>query len=112
MTADIGAFDRRITLQQPVLTRDAAGGVVTSWATVGTVWARRLGAKGREFYAANREIGEVLEVFHIRHSTTVAAIVPTWRVLFEGNVFAVGAAVEVGRRELIAITCTTGASNG
>jgi SPP1 family predicted phage head-tail adaptor len=105
-------FDRRITLQRPVHTRDAAGGVVTSWEHVSTVWARRLGAKGREFYAANREIGEVQEVFHIRYSSTVAGILPTWRVLFEGKVFAVGAAVEMGRREFIAVTCTTGASNG
>lgn len=109
---DAGQFDRRITLERPVETRDAAGGVVVTWASVATVWAKRLGAKGREMYAVNREIGLVQDVFQIRYSTTVAPIEPTWRVLFDGSIYNIGAAVPVGRRELIAITCVAGANNG
>lgn len=106
-----GQFDRLITLQSPTITRDEIGGVATTWGTVATVWAKRLGAKGREIYSANREIGAVEEVFHIRSFSAVAYILPTWRLIFNGQSYDVTAAVEVGRGELIAITCKLDSSN-
>lgn len=108
---DAGQFDRRITLQSPVLTRDDIGGFITNWETVATVWAKRLGAKGREIYAAGREIGAVDEAFQIRFSSQVEFILPTWRLIYKGQNYNITSAVEVGRHEFFSITCKLESQN-
>jgi len=107
-----GEFDRRVTLQSPAQVQNAYGEAVPTWTTVATVWAKRLGAKGRETYAAGHDLALVDEVFQIRYSATVSPCTAKWRLLFNSKTYNIASAVEVGRRELIAITCTTGENNG
>lgn len=105
-------FNWRITLQQPVRTQDGYGEQVLTWSTVATVWADRMGAKGRETYAAGHDLATVEETFKIKYDSAVAPVDGTWRVVFNGKNHNIAAAVDVGRKEFIVITCTTGANNG
>lgn len=107
-----GEFDRRVTFQPKTETKSATGSVSVSWGDGFTVWAKRLGSKGREAYAAGRELATVDEVFHVRWSSAVAAVDPVWRLMFEGRPYNIAAIVEVGRRQLLAVTCTRGANDG
>lgn len=112
MNADIGAFDRRITLQQPVHTQDATGGRVPGWSTVATVWARRLSAKGREFNAGGVELASVEEGFQIRYGAAWAGLDATWRVLYNGRTYDLLAVDEMGRRERFTLMCKAGTNRG
>lgn len=112
MTMNAGEFDHRITLQQPSTTQGADGGLTTTWATVATVWAKRLGAKGREMYAGGAELAVVDDVFQVRHGSAWAGMDATWRVLLGSTIYNVSAAVPIGRNERIAIVCTAGANRG
>ena len=112
MNPDIGAFDRRITLQQPAHTQDATGGRVPGWSRVATVWARRLSARGREFNAGGTDLAAVEEGFQIRHGAAWAGIDATWRVLYNGRTYDVLSVDEVGRRERFTLLCKAGTNHG
>lgn len=107
-----GGMDRRITLQQPVQTQASNGELVTTWTTVATVWAKRLGAKGREFYSGGTELGATDEAFQIRWSPEVSPMNQTWRVLYNGLTYNVYSVDEVGRHADITILCKAGTNNG
>lgn len=105
-------FDRRITLQRPAHTQDDSGGRVPGWETVCPVWARRLGAKGREFNAAGADLALVEEGFQIRYAPTWDGIDATWRVLYNGKTYDLLSVDEVGRRERFTLLCKAGTNHG
>jgi len=107
-----GLFDRQVTLQQPVQVQGANGELVTSWSTVATVWARRLGSKGREFYAGAAELAASDEGFQIRWGTAVAAVDATWRLQYNGDIYNIYSADENGRHQDITILCRAGVNRG
>jgi len=107
-----GEFDHRIALQQPASTQGADGGMTTEWTTLATVWAKRLGAKGREVYAGGVELALVDDVFQVRYGSAWAGIDATWRVMLGSTIYNVSAAVPVGRKERISIVCTAGGNRG
>lgn len=39
INVNIGSLDRRISIEYPVITQDAYGAAITSWAMLATVWA-------------------------------------------------------------------------
>lgn len=55
-----GLLDVRITFQTPTETRDAAGGISTSWATTFTDWADPIERTGNEKYMAMQKTGQRL----------------------------------------------------
>lgn len=112
MHHDIGGFDRRITLQRPAHTQDDSGGRVPGWAPVCTLWARRLGARGREFNSGGVELAQVEEGFQIRYSPLWAGIDATWRVLYNGKTYDLLSVDEVGRRERFTLLCKAGTNHG
>ena len=61
------ALDRIITIEQPVISRDAYGAEVTSWATLAEVWANKIPAKGKERFIPGANI-------------KVATRAATWRI--------------------------------
>jgi len=50
---------RALVLQTPVTTPDGAGGFVTHWQALGTVWAEIRAGAGRERFASLGPLGEV-----------------------------------------------------
>ncbi len=94
-STDPGKLDRRITLLSPVETRDAAGGAVTSWVNVATVWAEFTPQPGREIQQAGQKIALAAAMFRIRYRSDIG---PKWRLMFGSTVYELTAPpVEVGR---------------
>jgi SPP1 family predicted phage head-tail adaptor len=98
-----GAFDRRITIQRAVETRDAGtNAVVTTWAAhLADVPASVKTVAGREFLEGNQIVAERRAVFTVRH----ADLRVTDRVIFDGADFNVTDIREVGRRRFLELQC-------
>ena len=92
-----GRLDRRITLQAGEETRDAMGGVTTTWSDLaedlpaGVRWLR-----GRDAFAGDIKIGEVDAAFTIRWRADATR---TTRILYDDQTFDVIRAAELGRRD-------------
>jgi SPP1 family predicted phage head-tail adaptor len=99
---NIGRFDRRIILLSPLETRDAGGGVVTSWVNVGTFWAQFLPQTGREIQQAAQKLSLAAATFRLRYRQVAA----TWRVMLGEAIYElVAPPVEIGRREYLDLVC-------
>ena len=94
----IGKLDRRATLQRRVLTPNTQNEQVESWTDYATVWAEKLDLRGREFYAANQEQGEVTTKFRIRYRSDVLM---TDRIVCDGLTYDITSIAEVGRRQVL-----------
>lgn len=112
---DPGAMKDRILLEQPVKTRDATGGQVTTWAPIahagGTVWARRLTEKGVEAFAGAALIGKVDIGFAIRYWPAHGLTQET-RFTHDGRVYNISSVVESERRQELVVLGSSGANRG
>ena len=91
-----GQFDRRITIEQVIETRDAVGDPIPTWSVFTTRWARKVDRKGSEQFKAERETAEREVVFEIRH---LAGVNETMRILFDGDAYDIEEVLEVRRRQ-------------
>lgn len=89
-----GEFDRRISVQECVETKDAAGDVVPDeWALYTRLWAKRqaksgVGGIGQEDGQAQGVLRQFDMVWVVRVSPTTRAIAPeTHRILYKGRVY-------------------------
>ena len=101
---NIGALDRRITLQRPNSIGNDYGEKVVTWLTYATIWA----AIDRKPSATERVSGEQMlsfqqVVFMIRYSTTVNILEASHRVAYDGKVYNVLGVQEVGRQEQLRV---------
>ena len=101
---NIGALDRRVTLQRPVTTQNDYGERVAAWTTYATVWA----AIERKPHAREQNSGEQMlsvqsVVFKIRYSTTVSILEASHRVLYDSKAYNVQGVQEVGRADTLRV---------
>ena len=101
---NIGALDRRITLQKPVNVVNDYGEQVATWTDIETVWA----AIERKPYAREQNSGEQMlsvqsVVFKIRYSTTVSILEASHRVLYDSKFYNVQGVQEVGRADTLRV---------
>jgi SPP1 family predicted phage head-tail adaptor len=95
---DPGRLDRRVTLAQPVTTRDAVGGAIVSWLDAATVWAeRRPVRQARQFAAEGKQYLAEL-TYRLRHRDDVAG---GWRLVDGTKVFEVVDLLPLGREHLL-----------
>lgn len=98
-----GAFDQRVTIQQKTVTRDAVGGMVESWSTHATAWAKVADLSGRALYAAQAAGSVVNKEVTIRHLATLDA---AHRLLFaDGRTANIAHIESIGRKEYQRIYC-------
>lgn len=71
-----GKFNRRVTLQQPVFTRNR-GAAITTFADVATVWAAIEPLRGKEFFESQKHTDQTTIRIRIRFRNDVR---PTWRI--------------------------------
>ena len=105
-----GNLRHRVTLQSPTGSRDSVGERTTTWTDVSTVWASVNPLTARELIAAGQVQSELSHRVCIRHSSSVAAIDASWRVLFGSRILVVAAPprnIEEGDRE-IELLCSEG----
>jgi SPP1 family predicted phage head-tail adaptor len=79
---DVGKLNDRITIQQVAETRDAYGGVIETWTTVATVWARVQYRPGKEYFKADQVNAEAAALFYIRYRTGIKR---KMRISFDGG---------------------------
>ena len=101
---NIGALDRRVTLQRPITTQNDYGERVAAWTTYATVWA----AIERKPHAREQNSGEQMlsvqsVVFKIRYSTTVSILEASHRVLYDSKFYNVQGVQEVGRADTLRV---------
>jgi SPP1 family predicted phage head-tail adaptor len=66
MAVNIGALDRRITLQSAVEARDAHGEPIQTWSEIKQVYARRTSVQGRERFSNDQRLATRVAMFRIR----------------------------------------------
>lgn len=95
---DPGQLDRRVVLQSPATTRDAAGGAIVSYSTSATVWAAQRPLSGARLFAAQAKRYAAEFSYRIRYRTDV---VPGWRLLHGTRTYEITAITELGRAHLL-----------
>lgn len=97
----VGALDRRISIQTATTTRDSKkNAVVKGWTTTAEVWANRRDTSSREFFAAGATNNEQLTVLTIRYRPGIA---PGLRAVCDGQIFTITGVSEIGRRQFLAL---------
>jgi SPP1 family predicted phage head-tail adaptor len=101
---NIGALDRRITLQKPVTATNDYGEREVTWTGYATVWA----SIDRKPTASERISGEqVLSfqsvIFNIRYSSIVSILEASHRVSYNSKIYDVLGVQEVGRLEQLRV---------
>lgn len=101
---DAARLDRRITLlHRTVPAPDTNGAARPTFASYATVWAEKIDAGGREFFAGNQERAEIATRFKIRYRSDVEI---TDRVTADGLSYNVTHIQELGRREGLMLFAT------
>lgn len=98
-----GKMDRRVTVQVRVVSKDAAGGRVETWADAFEGWAEAVRVKQNEAIAADADRNTEERQFRMRYRTGIAS--GTHRILYQLRFYDITAIEEEGRRESILITC-------
>lgn len=79
---EAGKLNCRITLQQPVATRDTTGGEAIIWADFATLWASKAHKTSKEFYNSQKINAEITDLFIIRYR---AGIDTKMRLVYGGK---------------------------
>lgn len=100
----IGRLDRRVRIEQPVVTRDSAfGSQQITWSLVATVWAQVREVSQAERTADNLRVATRTTTVTIRYRP---GVVPTMRLVEDTRVLQiVGQPLERGRRQWLDIQC-------
>jgi len=117
-----GQLDRRVTLQVRARVQDGTGDMVEGWADLYPEQPHGIPAQKIEGAAAERYVGAQLiavaaTVFRLRYFPALLEIYPdTHRLLFTTpggavRTYMVHGAVEIGRREGVALACAARAEN-
>lgn len=99
---EVGALDRRITIEQRTDSQNAFGENVPSWSPLETVWANVAhGAQTEGFNVRSQEFAEDSTVFTIRYLSTVDV---TQRITYGGNTYRIAGVRELDRHRWTEIT--------
>lgn len=105
----VGALDRRLTIQGFSVTRDPESNEeIRTWSDLATVWANRRDVSAREFFSSGSEHAEQQSVFTIRWRPGLTS---TLRVIHDGQTFDVTGVSEMGRRQYLALQAKAVDSN-
>jgi len=101
---NIGSLSKRITLQSKTETRDALGGVVETWTTVATVWAKITTLRTTEAIVAMAGTGSAIHNVVVRFRSDVTG---AWRIKYRDKYWAIiGPPIDVNKdRRWLDIKC-------
>lgn len=97
-----GKLDRRVQLQSRVLTKDAAGGRVETWAAAGSLWAEVVTQKQAEGVTADADRNQDERTFRIRYRSGLAS--GTHRLVYQGRTYDILGITEEGRKSFLHLT--------
>ncbi|RFB95350.1 head-tail adaptor protein [Rhizobium leguminosarum bv. trifolii] len=93
---NIGAMDRRITIEREMETVKPSGSVVMTSAPVATVWAEVLQQTASEFFTGYGEAETGTVIFRVRYRP---GITTKDRVTYDGTSYDIKEINELGRRD-------------
>ncbi|MGQ3051101.1 MAG: phage head closure protein [Roseateles sp.] len=98
-----GAYNRRVSLQQPVSTQDALGQPVPGWTEVAPLWASIRHLNGMESIKADANISTVRASVRLRYRTGVTA---GMRIVHGSTVYLVRAVLpDEATRQWVDLAC-------
>lgn len=98
---NIGALDRKITIQAATLTQDAAGEQVEAWATFATLYAKKVRKSANEAVTAEQMAVTKVETYQARYK---AGVTEKMQLVDKGVTYNIRAVSEIGRRAGLEIT--------
>lgn len=106
---NIGKLDRRIAIQQRILTKDDAGGIVESWRDVCFSWAGKVDERGKQSEVADSDRADNQTLWRIRYKAIFRGVTSagSYRLIYKGEVFDITHVKEEGRRESMILTTLT-----
>lgn len=104
-----GALDRRVTFQRATVVTNEFNEGEPSWVNVATVWASKSDISDGERIRAAQTGASVTTRFQVRWNALTATVTPKDRLQCEGRTYGIVAVKELGRREGLEITASTGA---
>jgi|SRR5579885_1196508 len=105
VTVPAGAFNRRITIQQPVDVSDGQGGSTRTWSTVFSTWAYIEDWKGWERWNAQQVYPNMIVRVLIRYRPS-QTVTDSMRMLYNSKVYNIRAAYDKGAaRRTIEMLC-------
>ena len=90
-----GKLDRRIVIQKRVVSKDATGSRVETWADESKAWAEYVVNKGRDTATADSERNQDAQQFRIRFRTITAK---DYRILYRSKFYDITGIAEEGGR--------------
>lgn len=108
-----GVINRRLTIEEPIVTQDETGGEVITWEPLGVVWAAIEPVRGREALIAGANLAILDTKIRIRWNEQTDAINTKWRFRYRETIYDIVsvAHLKIGRRE-IECMCKSGANEG
>lgn len=107
---NIGKMDRRIIIEKRTLSKDAAGGIVETWADEMKLWAQRIDKSGKESAIANSDKASAGIDWLIRFNPLLRGLngASGYRVNYDGLRYDIHHVSEQGRRDgMLLKTLTT-----
>jgi len=90
-----GRMRHPVDVQQVIETRDAAGGVIRNWVTLGSVWASVEPLRGKEYIEAQQVAANVTHRVRMRWYD---GLTTTHRILHGGRALNINAALNLDER--------------
>jgi SPP1 family predicted phage head-tail adaptor len=95
-----GKLDRRIVIQKRVMTKDATGTRVETWADESSVWAQYVTNKGNETSTADAERETNSQQFRIRYRALNAI---DYRIFYRSQFYDIIGISEEGRQSFLLV---------
>lgn len=96
-------LDRRIRIERNTPAQDDYGQMIDNWSELVTLHSSWRRASARETLASSEVSATASDVFEIRWSRAWLDIGPLDRIVYDGRIYDIQSATEIGRREGIRI---------
>lgn len=108
-----GTRDRKVTVQQLSTSKGSSGAPVDTWTDLRTdVWASKRDVSGRERFVQNQTSAPYDSHFELPFSDDwnpdVIDVPKTRRLVYEGRVYDIVAAMQIGRKRGVAVDTLSG----
>lgn len=107
---EAGRLNKKVTIQNRVVTRNALNEAVTTWTDLASVWAAIEPLQGREFWAQQQVQSEVTIRVRIRYRT---GLLPSMRLRYGQRIFVIESIINPKEKnQELQLMCSEGVSNG
>lgn len=108
-----GKLNRRIAVDEPVITQGDSGEQVTTWEEFAEVWGAIEPVRGREALVNSVNLSQMDTKIRLRWTPQLDVMTTEWRLRYKGLLYDIVSIVHVmtGKREL-EVLCKSGANQG